>query len=171
MRVPINFHRRPRQHRRIPPKQNIHVLQRNPFGLRHTEIRKHEPDDRAPAEKEKGPVLDVRDHVRDGVDDRELSEPLHAHHDHVAQGADTRGQDLRRVDPRDAVPGEAVEDGEDVDHGQGCAGAAVERHRVIEGPGYACVRAQVEHGNSGADCAEEEGGAAAGAVHEEEHVD
>lgn len=75
------------------------------------------------------------------------------------------------INPRNPIPAKSVEDGEDVNHGQCSLGAAIHGHGMVEAAADGSVAAEVEHGDSRADGSHEKGGATAGAVDEEEHVD
>jgi hypothetical protein len=155
----------------ILTKQEVHLLERDTLGLGNEQISEHERDKGAGAEEVENAECYGLDHVRERVDDHELGEPLHADGEHHTKGTDTVGQDFRGNNPGDTVPGETVEDGVDINHGDGGVGAGVLGWDLMEGAAEFGVNSKVEHGYSSADRAEKQGGTSAKFVDDEDHED
>lgn len=93
----------------------------------------------------KDSVFDVRNHVGRRVSDDELAKPLRASGEDQADLADSCGESFSAEDPRDSVPRDGVEDGEDVDHDDGEVCSCITRWLFVERVGELGVDAEIVH--------------------------
>ncbi|RDW71647.1 hypothetical protein BP5796_07681 [Coleophoma crateriformis] len=108
---------------RLLPKEQLHIFQNHPFGLGHKQEGKDKGENRACAEEEEHAALNPRHHIRQGIHDDKLGEPLHAPRAHHAEAAHVGGKNLGAEDPRDAGPRKGVADSVEIEGGDGGIGA------------------------------------------------
>lgn len=152
-------------------KQEVHLFKRDTLGLRNKQPSERERDKGAGTEEVKDAKCNSLDHVRKRINNHELSEPLHADRKHHTQGTNTVGKDFRGNDPGNTVPGETVEDGIDINHGDSGVGPGVLGWDAVEGAAKFRVDGEVEHGYSSADGTDKQGGTSAEFVDDEDHED
>ncbi|RDW66583.1 hypothetical protein BP6252_10218 [Coleophoma cylindrospora] len=156
---------------RLLPKEQLHVFQNHPFGLGHKQEGKDKGEDRACAEEEEHAALNPRHHIRQGIHDDKLGEPLHAPRAHHAEAAHVSGENLGAEDPRDAGPRKRIADGVEIEGGDGSIGTRILRGRGVERVGDMRPRPEVQHEDGAANAPDQEWDATAEAVDDENHED
>lgn len=152
-------------------EQDVHVLKLHTLGLRQEEVGECHAANHSSSKEEEHAVLDVRDHVRCRVSDDELAEPLRASREYQADLTNGCGESFGAEDPRDAVPRNGVEDGEDVDHDDGEVCSRVARRLFVERVRELGVDAEIVHGEDCAGGADQHGRTTSETVDDQEHED
>jgi len=145
----------------------VHLLEGDASGLLQEEEYPKTHDDHPASEEEVCAISDTRDHVRSGAGNDELSQPLDCSSDSHADATNLDGEDFGSVNPRETVPRDAEEDGEDVNHGDGGNSSTSE---VFTGGwfGNSDVGTNVVHGQASANGASYEDSSSGEAIDDEE---
>lgn len=150
-------------------EHDIHILERQTLGLRHEDPSNSDTDNNRATKEQESAVSDVSHHIRGGVHDDELAEPLRASGEHQAHRADTGWEDLGAENPWDAVPGHGVEDGKDVDHDDGDISTTILGCAALKGARDLGVSTEVEHSDESADGTDDQGLTATKTINTKDH--